>query len=374
MTTTIACPAATRNSAESDTESVVVGDVAGVATSAEARFAISVVIPVRNDPQNLELCLRALEASSAVDFEVIVVDDASTDDTAEVARRHGLRPVRLETRAGPAAARNRGAHAARHPYLFFVDADVCVQPETLEQVADKFRADPSLDAFFGSYDASPGAPGFLSQYRNLLHHYVHQDGQKESSSFWSGCGAIKRSVFFELGGFDAGYANASVEDIELGSRLRHGGHRVELVKSLQVKHMKRWTLWRMIRTDVQHRAIPWTLLLLRQGEIPDDLNLRRGQRLSALLAAGLVLSLMVGVWDPGSVRIWLPMAVACLLGIVVLNRGFYGFLARAKHPLFVLRALPLHVLYYLYSSLAFAVGLVLHWRLARRRRPAAEAR
>lgn len=384
--------------------------------------ALSVIIPVRNDPANLELCLQALATSEHTDYEIIVVDDASNDATAEVARRHGVHLIRLETRSGPAAARNHGARAARHRHLFFLDADVCVEPGTLGQVAAKFERDDTVDAFFGSYDTRPGAPNFLSQYRNLLHHFVHQASKKRAFSFWSGCGAIKRSVFFELGGFDTGYANASIEDIELGSRLRQAGHRVELVKSIQVKHMKRWTLRQMIRTDVRNRAIPWTRLVLRQGKIPNDLNLRYSQRLSALCAAGLLVTLAVGSWfDPemlvvplglflgvllidhwtmkrplaGWARIagglavalgatatlasialghllippWTLLALGFLFAIVLLNLGFYRFLLEVKHPLFVLLVLPLHVLYYLYSSLAFAAGLIMHFGPWQRRLP-----
>ena len=397
-------------------------DTAREAAGAIERPRLSVIIPVRNDPVNLELCLRALEASEHPADEVIVIDDASTDATAEVARAHGVQLLRQETRSGPAAARNRGARVAQNPYLFFLDADVCVEPRTLGQVAAKFDSDPAVDAFFGSYDTRPGAPNFVSQYRNLLHHFVHQAGRQRAFTFWSGCGAIKRSVFLDLGGFDTGYANASIEDIELGSRLRRAEHRVELVKEVQVKHMKRWTLARMIRTDVRSRALPWTRLILRQGKIPNDLNLRHSQRLSALFAAGLVATLAVGSWyDPGMLFVplglflglmaidrwttrrplprwariaggvatfaavaallayvaasgylippWTLLALAFLFGIVLLNLGFYRFLWRVKHPLFVLLVVPLHVLYYLYSSLAFAAGLILHLGHGRRRQP-----
>lgn len=330
------------------------------------RPPLSVVVPVRNDPDNLEVCLRALDASDHSSYEVIVVDDASTDATPEVARRHGARVIRLATRSGPAAARNRGAEAARYPYLFFVDADVRVRPETLGLVSDRFLASPPVDAFFGSYDASPGAPNLVSQYRNLLHHHVHQAGSEEASTFWSGCGAIKRSVFLELGGFDAGYGRASIEDIELGARLRRAGHPVALVKDIQVTHMKKWTLARMIEVDVRKRGVPWTMLLLRQGKIPNDLNLRYGQRLSALLAGALLAALALGPWLM-PIPLWTGAALACLVGIVALNLSFYRLLLRAKSPLFVLAALPLHVLYYLCSGVAFAAGLALH--LGRRRRP-----
>ena len=426
MSTNIPFPATTlRAPPRLDEPSVTPRDSAPEATSTARQappevIGLSVIIPVRNDPKNLDLCLRALEASEHPEFEVIVIDDASTDATVEVARRHGVKVLRQETRSGPATARNLGVQAARYPYIYFVDADVCVQPGTLEQVAAKFLSDPTVDAFFGSYDTSPGAPNVLSQYRNLLHHFVHQASNRRAFSFWSGCGAIKRSVFLELGGFDTSFSNASIEDIELGSRLRGAGHRVELVKAIQVKHMKRWTLWQMIRTDIQNRGIPWTLLLLRQGKIPNDLNLRHSQRLSALLAAGLLATLILGSWHypamllvpvaallgllsidrwtakrpmpkwvgmtggfgiaasvgamvtftalgQSLIQLWSLAALACLLGIVLLNLRFYLFLFRVKHPLFVFLVMPLHVLYYLYSSLAFLAGLLLH--LGRRRRP-----
>ena len=96
---------------------------------------VSVIIPVRNDPTNLARCLEALHASDYPASEVIVVDDGSTDSTPEVACRYGVRLLQLGSSSGPGAARNHGAHHARYPYLFFIDADVCVQPDTLRRGA-----------------------------------------------------------------------------------------------------------------------------------------------------------------------------------------------------------------------------------------------
>ena len=77
-------------------------------------------------------------------------------------------------------------------YLVFIDADVCVHQDTLVRFAERFTADPMLDAVMGSYDDAPAASNFLSQYKNLFHHYVHQTGDGEIRTFWSGCGAIRR--------------------------------------------------------------------------------------------------------------------------------------------------------------------------------------
>jgi GT2 family glycosyltransferase len=326
------------------------------------RPALTVIVPVRRDPENLARCLESLRRASHPRCEVVVVDDASGDSTPEVALRHGARLLRQEHRTGPAAARNRGAEAASHPWLYFLDADVAVAPDTLDRVAAHIEEDPSRAAFFGSYDAEPAAPGLVSQYRNLLHHYVHQSGNREASTFWSGCGVVRKSVFLELGGFDTSYGSASIEDIELGARLRAAGHRVELMKDLQVRHLKRWSLWSMVRADVARRGIPWTLLILREGKFPNDLNLRYGQRLSVALTGTLVAALAALPWLAGAARPaagWI--ARGCLVGVVLLNLPFFRFLRRRRGPGFALASVPLHLLYFLCSGVAFGAGLLIHW-------------
>src|SRR5947207_1321887 len=83
-----------------------------------------------------------------------------------------------------------------------------------------------LTALIGSYDESPLSAGFVSQYRNLLHCYTHQNGRREASTFWAGCGAMRRDRFVHHAGFDERYRYPSIEDIELGVRLRQAGERI----------------------------------------------------------------------------------------------------------------------------------------------------
>jgi hypothetical protein len=121
-------------------------------------------------------------------------------------------------------------------------------------------------------------------YRNLMHRYVHQQGRAEASTFWSGCGAIRRSVFLQHGGFDESYRRPAIEDIELGYRLVAAGHRIHLDRSLEVKHLKRWTFLNLVKTDIFDRGMPWTELILRDGNMPNDLNIQLSQRVSVALA------------------------------------------------------------------------------------------
>jgi glycosyltransferase involved in cell wall biosynthesis len=164
---------------------------AGPASPEPRRPSLAVVIPVRNGGLDFERCLRRLRESRLTDYELIVVDDGSTDESAERAHAVGATVLRHTTPLGPAAARNLGARAASAPLIFFLDADVAVQPETLQRAVRVFEAKPGLTALFGSYDDRPSHPGLVSQFRNLLHHYVHQQGEfrdevRSAHTFWTG--------------------------------------------------------------------------------------------------------------------------------------------------------------------------------------------
>jgi GT2 family glycosyltransferase len=249
---------------------------------------LSVIVPVFNGASTIRNCLSHIRDCHAGSMECIVVDDGSWDGSAGIAKEFGCRVVTTAGRKGPALARNLGARTARGEILLFVDADVCVDPNAFQLVQRAFMDDPELDAIIGSYDDTPGAPNLLSQYRNLLHCYVHRHGRRQASTFWTGFGAIRRAAFLESGGFDDSYSRSSVEDIELGYRLCKSGAKMALDPAMSVKHLKHWTLSSMIRSDIFDRGIPWAELIVRERMMPNDLNLRMSQRLSVLLMAALV--------------------------------------------------------------------------------------
>jgi hypothetical protein len=179
--------------------------------------------------------------------------------------------------------------------LLFVDADVVVHGDTLRRVLDAFDADAGLGALFGAYDDAPAHPSFLSQYRNLLHRYVHLRGAGQADTFWAGCGAVRTDAFVEVGGFDAArFPRPQIEDIELGYRLRDAGHRIEIRPEVQAKHLKRWTFAGMLRTDLLDRGVPWMGLLLERRSGAGDgrnLNVGRLEKLkTGLVGLGLLMA------------------------------------------------------------------------------------
>jgi GT2 family glycosyltransferase len=317
---------------------------------------LTVVIPVYNGGPQLERCLDALLASDFSDYEIVVVDDGSTDDSASLARARGVPVLQHGARSGPAAARNLGASHARGSIVLFLDADVVVRRDTLARLSAHFRA-LGVAAVFGSYDDAPEAVGFVSQYKNLQHHFVHQQSSAMAETFWAGCGAIRRKAFAAVGGFDERkYRRPSIEDIELGYRLRRKDFKIVLDQELQVTHLKRWTFRSLLRTDIFNRALPWSRLILENEGMIKDLNLRVRDRACAALTGLAVAALMLSYFSIA----FLPLMLAALACVFLLNRRFFGFLKARRGGWFALRSFPLLALYYFYSGTVFALCYCAH--------------
>lgn len=319
---------------------------------------ISVIIPVHNGGETFRQCLEALNQTLYEQWECLVVDDHSTDGSALVARQYGARVIgSWSQRLGPAQARNVGAQMARGDVLLFLDADVQVRPGTVGHVAATMQAESQVAACYGSYDDEPAESNFLSRYRTLQHFYFHQHSRMEAATFRSSVGAIRRDIFLALGGFHASaFPRPGIEDIELGYRLHAAGYHIRLEKLLLVKHLKRWHWREMVVTDVRDRAIPWTLLILQDKFVPNDLNLQRSQRLStavAILGLSALLSTLVSSWS------WFLVLLA-LFFLLWLNRGFYRCTGRRYGLLFSLGAVLTHWFYLIYTGIAFLVGAFLY--------------
>lgn len=332
---------------------------------------VSVVVPVGGAAPAWPRCAAALERLDPPPDEIVVVFDGVSEGPAEGARHRwddardavpaGATLLELDRRGGPARARNRGVEKTSGDVLLFLDSDVEAPTDLVGRVREIFASgDATGDAtaaLLGSYDDAPGDPHFVAQYRNLLHHYVHQTSHEQASTFWSGCGAVRRDAFDEADGFDeTTFSDPSIEDIELGARLLERGHKIRLVKDLQVKHLKRWTFWGMVHTDLFKRAIPWTEQMLASGGLVNDLNVKTKDRASVALAFLLPAALLAAVW-------WLPalwVGLAACVGIFGFNAGLFGFFLRRRGAVFVLGSVPLYWVYLVICGVGFGVGLARH--------------
>jgi GT2 family glycosyltransferase len=293
---------------------------------------LTVVIPATDRRATLGRAVDAVHRAAGIPEELIVVD----------------RPGHL----GPAAARNLGSRQATGDVLVFVDADIEVHGDVFARIRSAFENDTSLAAIFGSYDDDPGAEGIVSDFRNLLHHHVHQEGAGAATTFWAGLGAIRRDVFLALGGFDEErFPKPSVEDIELGMRLHAQGGRIVLDPAIQGKHLKDWTLASMTTTDLLRRGVPWLRLVFENHPGSTALNLGWRHR----IGTGASLVLLVGLVRRN------PLLVGSTLAfLIALDRRFYLLLLRRRGARAMAMGVPLHVVHRLTGAAAVPIAITSH--------------
>lgn len=316
---------------------------------------VSIIVPTHNAENTLGACLKGLLKQTYRPSEIIVFLDGSTDSSEQIARKAGVKILQNNgPPKGPAYGRNKAAAAATSDFLWFVDADVVVAPTSLTLLVDEIL-NYGAAAAFGSYDDRPRSDRSTSLYANLRHHFVHQHGQREAATFWSGIGLIRRDIFFEFGGFDAArFPHPSVEDIDLGMKVFAAGYRIRLVPEALGKHCKDWSLWRVWHTDIFRRARPWARMLIERSGAPKNLNIVAAERIKALLAALVLALLLVGIFYPGLVIGSVVAASAYLFA----NRKFIKFLADRVAPAGLLVAVLMHWCYHLYSATTYMFTMI----------------
>ena len=304
-------------------------------------LSISVVVPFHGRPEQVIDCLQALAGSTHQSFEVILVDDGSTEAAEEPADPR-IDLVRIDTRSGPAVARNVGARRARGDLLVFIDSDVTVLPTTLEQIQARFDGDPSIDAVQAVYlhelDGANVPSRFFEDFQEYKNHGLPSPWVK---TLRSGSVGIRRATFEKLGGFDEGFTRPSQEDVELGHRLSQAGHRIFFDREIRVRHHRVFSsAWQFLRRDFR----------MFKDYAKLRLRLLTGSRTGGTSTGGptmamsraiqgwplLVSLLMVSVvWASvlfvplGMPRAFTLAALGGYLGFIASNVGFLVFLKRS---------------------------------------------
>ncbi|MBI4517939.1 MAG: glycosyltransferase family 2 protein [Deltaproteobacteria bacterium] len=313
---------------------------------------ISVIIPMYNAAETIRDCLESILSSQGVRYEVIVVNDASTDHSLAIALEFPCTVISLASNIMAANCRNLGARHAQSDILMFFDADQLMQADTLHCFVNVLHANPEMDAVVGSFAAHTPRSGFFSKFKNLRHHHVHQTANPEGRTLASGLMAIRKSTFDLYGGFEPAYQAASIEDIALGYKLRRNNHRILFRGDIQVVHLKSYTFIDLLVSDIFHRAIPWIEVMIRDRIWNNNLNTKIGN-IACVVVSWLMPPLVVisGIQSSGIV------VAACIILIWTLNRGLLRAAFTSCGFVFLIQSLLFIPFMYCYQGLGAMAGL-----------------
>lgn len=207
---------------------------------------ISVIIPNYNGGATLGKCLEAALASDYGAFEVIVVDDCSTDNSVDIISEFPCRLVRLEKRVGAAGARNAGALQSRGALLFFTDSDCLLEPDSLSLAARAARAKGPRCVIGGTYTLLPYDDDFFSIFQSVFIHYSETKRIYDPDYIASHALIVDAQLFRESGGFPEDFMPI-LEDVEFSHRLRGAGVSLTMEPALQVRHIFRYSFLKSLR-------------------------------------------------------------------------------------------------------------------------------
>jgi len=335
----------------------------------------SIIVIAHNEAQTISTCLSAVMQLDYPNYEVIVVDDCSTDATAARVQPYNVTLLRTELASGPAAARNRGAEVAQGEYLLFLDGDVEVRPDLLRCMTAAFAAEPKGTVVQATYRPFSASTNFSSRYMDYLIAYktrgIHNGLVTIIKSF---CFALPKSMFVAVGGFDAKITRATVEDNDLGLKLVLQGYAIMLRTDIQVTHLKQFSLKKLLRRSFYTNSDRMKFIFRHREPKPTNTKSAMRNVLLAdpqtiqvfkgsLAVAGLTTLLIAAALVMPFLRL-LPVCGFALF--TALNSGYLLRLGRTTGTLFTGLWLVMFFLDLAVSAVGAAHGVVVYFLLRRR--------
>jgi len=263
---------------------------------------ISVIIPAYNAEKLIRRCLDSLTHQSVDSdrYEVIVVDDGSTDATTEIVASHPAVRLLRQANAGPAAARNHGVREARGEIILLTDSDCRLTPTWIEAMTAPFQSDADVVGVKGRYLTVQAAPAARFVQLEYEHKYDKLKRHETIDFIDTYSAGFKREVFLEMGGYDEDFPVACAEDVELSYRMSKRGYRMVYKPEAIVYHMHPETFRDYLKKKFKFAR--WRMLAVRKNpsKAIRDSHTPQLMKVQVLLGplsvAAAVVLLVIGPW------------------------------------------------------------------------------
>ena len=310
---------------------------------------LSVIIPNKNGEKTIGLCLEALFLSEHDAFEVIVVDDCSTDNSVFIIDQFPCKLIKLEQHVGAAMARNIGVNHSQGKVLFFTDADCLVSKETLN-TAERIAKDQDYNTIIGgTYTLQPYDQSFYSTFQSVFIHYCELKNIHKPDYIAAHAMVISSQTFHQSGGFPTDFFPI-IEDVEFSHRLRRKGYRLVMRPDLQVQHIFGYRSLADSMRNGYFKSKYWTMYSLGNNDLlADSGTASLGLKMSVLSLFGSLALVTTYLVIPSAIFLFL-LALLIIVN-VILNRSLFSHFYRTGAKMFLLAASMYYMIIY-----PFAVG------------------
>jgi len=325
---------------------------------------VSIIIPNFNSSKTISKCLDAIFSSDYKNFEIIIVDDKSTDNCLETIKNYPVRLIKNKKNLGAAYSRNAGAKSAKGEILVFIDSDVVVKKDTLGRILDDFKKMPYIGAVQTIYSHKCRFKNPSSQYKAMYNHYSFScNKSKFIPTIASYCSAVKKKVFDKIGGFDANMIKSYSEDDEFGYRLVAHNYKIYFDKSIEVEHLAYFSMKKTLKRDFKMGKDAIKTLLRNKNKEFVNLankkqfatNINLNVILSILLSLPLMLSLIILMFYPNAYSFVFFLLLNIMM--VIINLKFLFFILSKKNVFYMATGYFIHLLSMMFVALGIIFGI-----------------
>lgn len=318
---------------------------------------ISIIIPLYNCEKTLKFCLDAIKNLDYKNYEVILVNDCSTDKTLKIAQEFKFKIINLKQNLGAANARNIGAEQAKGNILLFTDSDIVLPSDTLNKVESYYKSGNKI--FIGRFSPKLRFKNIFSQYKHLYLCYYYSKQDKYLHTLDTSLTVIPRKTFLEFGGFKNQLRIS--EDAELGTRLTRAGELITQSNELEMEHIRHYSLQGFIQTDFI-RGKRFSRLFL-SSLFKDKEQRREGKKAKSFFLKPITLYLSVGIMPFLLLALIFFLIFRNLLSFYIFfffillfvsfNLEFWHYLAKHNGELFAIKSLFITIL----DMIVFDIGI-----------------
>lgn len=313
---------------------------------------ISVVIPNYNNAATIGKCLEAAFASRYSNFEVVVVDDHSEDNSIEIIKRFPCRLISLDKHCEASKARNTGALQSSGDIIFFTDSDCLLNEDTLSIINSTFSKVEPHTIVGGTYTKKPYDKGFFNLFQSLFVNYSETKNVNDPDYIAAHAMVIDRDTFRKSKGFPEEFLPI-IEDVEFTHRLKREGCVLVMNPEIQVRHIFNFSFYRSMKNAVR-KSKYWVMYSMKNKDLFTDSG-SSSTELKVNVASAFSSLLLLALWILSQKNIFLyPLPFLFICNLFV-SRGLIKTFHETGGALFTA---PASIYYTVFYSLSVGTGTI----------------
>ena len=313
---------------------------------------ISIVIPNYNSAETIGKCLEAAFASRYGNFEVIVVDDHSEDNSIEIIKSFPCRLISLDKHSGASKARNTGALQSSGDIIFFTDSDCLLNEDTLSIINSAFSKVEPHTILGGTYAKKPYDKGFFNLFQSLFVYYSETKNAKAPDYIAAHAMAIESEMFRKSKGFPEEFLPI-IEDVEFTHRLKREGCTLLTNPNIQVRHIFNFSFFRSMKNAVR-KSMYWVVYSMKNKDLFTDSG-SSSTELKVNVASAFLSLLLLALWILSRKNIFLyPLPFLFICNLFV-SKGLIKTFYETGGAIFTA---PASIYYTVFYSLSVGTGTI----------------